>query len=44
VGPATGEPPQQKAIDGAESKPARLGQGTRATHVFEQPGDLTAEK
>jgi len=41
---AAGEAPQQKAVDGAEGKPAGLRQGTRAVHVVEQPGDLAGGK
>ena len=39
---AAGEPPQQKAVDGAEGQLAAFGSGPRAGDLIEQPRDLGA--
>ena len=41
---SAGQPPQQKAVDGAEREFARFGRGPRTIDVIEQPGDLAGGK
>ena len=40
VHPASGQPPEQKAVDRAEGELAALGRGARTRHLVEQPGEL----